>query len=353
MRMASIMENPAPTLEAELPMHDDLAHACKYVATLGVHGYRPDRQFVPHPDEPTGTVTFIRLREKTYAVTAAHVVDELNKYAVKHGMTEGSFFCPKAPGVSIAGPFLVPPATYPFPSPDLALLPINPELPAYLGKVAFEIKPEDEPEWPLTHGIAVGFPTLEKHEINHQNQGAQVGMRCVHAVARGLTTSGDSDQMQFHSSLATLPDVKSLSGVSGGAIFWSSEDRYGLVGFVKEALDVIPKEGEESFYSEPKVHFLGTRADYQTLLRWADFADANWQKERDIINQRIRREEESTRPTIPPPEGHNVITEYGAQDRVLPGDLLWRHEESNWAVASTSEVGSWLVGYHGVARQCP
>jgi predicted DNA-binding ArsR family transcriptional regulator len=68
-----------------------------------------------------------------------------------------------------------------------------------------------------------------------------------------------------------------------------------LIGFVKEALDVTPKAGEETFYTEPKVNFICQRADFAIVERWTQFVDDNWQKARDKINAAIN-EEQSAKP---------------------------------------------------------
>jgi hypothetical protein len=157
-------------------------------------------------------------------------------------------------------------------------------------KVAFEICVKGNAKWPVPFAIAVGFPTSSKNEVQDDIGATRLGLPCVHAVAQGLNSPGTSDQVQFFSELAERPNISSLSGMSGGPVFWSDEHHYGLIGFVKEALDVTPAEGEDSIFKEPKVNFICQRVDFEIFQKWAEYVDHNWQDERDKINAAIKLE---------------------------------------------------------------
>lgn len=275
-----------PVQNKQFPSHADLAHAGKHAATLALHRYRPDRGFVPTEGEPTGTVTFIEIEGRTYALTAAHVIDILNKAASKCGMPHGSFIAPKAPGVSITGPFLVPPkdlaARHP---PDIALRPIPTGLPGYIGKTAFVVREDNCAPREITHGQAVGFPSLRKTDVS-DDRGVYSSMQCVHAIAECVHQS--ADQLTFRSHITNFPESGSLSGMSGGPVFWSDEGNYGLAGIIVEAADPAPGE---SLFNIPMVQFIAQRVDYQTLLNWAAYADKHWQAERDKLNAQLKEVE--------------------------------------------------------------
>lgn len=280
----------------QFPSHADLVHAGKHAATLALHRYRPDRGFVPTEDEPTGTVTFLEIEGKTYALTAAHVIDILNKAASEYGMPHGSFIAPKAPGASIMGPFLVPPKDLAARrAPDVALRPIAAELPGHIGKAAFVVHEDNCAPGEITHGQAVGFPSLRKTDVS-DNRGVYSSMQCVHAVAEFVHQS--ADQLIFRSHIADFPESGSLSGMSGGPVFWSDEGNYGLAGIVIEAADPAPGE---SLFNTPMVQFIAQRVDYQTLVDWAAYADRNWQTERDKLNAQLRaKEPDRASQSLPP-----------------------------------------------------
>jgi hypothetical protein len=266
--------------------HDDLDGASKHAATLAAHFLRPGGGFAPLPGELTGTVTFLEIRGKTYALTAAHVIDQLDTIAMQHGMPKGSFIVPKAPGYSISGPFLqVRPGLPSSRTPDVAIRPVNPKLITSLGKVAFVIRENSSPADNISHGIAVGYPTRSKEYVSDPH-GKYVAMQSVHAIAK--CTGHSLDQFIFRSELKEWPATASLSGMSGGPVFWSDADNYGLAGIVVEAIDSSPGE---SFFNFPMVQFNAHRVSVETLVEWAEYADKEWPLARERINESIRASE--------------------------------------------------------------
>ncbi|MFG9350124.1 hypothetical protein ACEP28_32375 [Pseudomonas aeruginosa] len=271
----------APTEAKQFASHDDLAKACQFVATLCLERYRPERSFVPDPGELTGTVTFLEILGKTYAVTAQHVIDELERQAKEHGRMPGSYLLLQDPGPRFSGPFIQAPVDAAAIRPaDVALRPIPPDWPASIGKRAFVVTEANCAPATITHGQAVGFPTLAKQDA-HDNRGVRVVMPCVHAIAE--FGSANVDRVSFYSPLDKFPENLSLSGMSGGPVFWSDGDAYGLAGIVIESIDAGP---DEALYNVPMVHFSAQRVDYETLLRWAAEADAKYPAARAEIRAR-------------------------------------------------------------------
>jgi hypothetical protein len=270
----------------EYPFADDLQSACKFCATIARAKLERwwTRNLIPKPDDPTATVTFIRIQGRTYAVTAWHVIKIFREAAEQDGAYPESYFLPARPGVLIGPPFVQAPKPWTAPRPDIGLRPVHPDLPGRIGKEFFELRPAPAPTFPLRYALAVGYPTLSK-TVRPEPQGKRIAMQCVHAVAEGVGSGPDSDQVQFLSSIQEQPSTDSLSGLSGGPVFWSDGNAYGLLGFVKEAMDVKPREGEATLYTGPRVHFLCQRADYQTFLEWSAYADDTFAKERDFLNR--------------------------------------------------------------------
>lgn len=273
----------------QYPVSDELIKAGQHAATISRLKYRGlERLLVPDARSETATVTFIQYGRSTYAVTARHVIQTFDNLAKNDGLLFQGYSCVQNPGVAILGPFLTPPANYPDREPDIAICPIHEQLPGKIGKVPFDIRRQDDATWPVSHALAVGFPTVEKHDVKDELGRTRLALPCVHAVAEGLNSSGSSDQVQFHSELSHKPSVVSLSGMSGGPVFWTDGTNRGLIGFVKEALDITPKEGEETFYTEPKVNFICQRVDHSILENWFQYVDANWQNARNTINNLLR-----------------------------------------------------------------
>ena len=269
-------------------MADAVSRAGRHARAVSRFKWNPGRGLVPPPASETATVSFIKIEGRTYAVTARHVLESFDDLARKEGVPFEGYACINSPGVAISPPFLTPPPGFGQRQPDIAIRPIDERLPAHVGKAAFEILPGGNARWPIEFAVAVGFPTAEKHDIQDERGLTRLAMPCVHAFAEGLGSPGTSDQVQFHSELPERPLVTSLSGMSGGPVFWSDAENYGMLGFVKEALDVTPKEGEETFYTEPKVNFICQRVDFEILTRWAEFVDANWPAAVEHLNEQVR-----------------------------------------------------------------
>ena len=266
----------------EYPFADDLEKACRHCATIArakVENWWK-QNLVPELEDPTATVTFIAIKGRTYAVTAWHVIDFFREAAVNDGVYPEGYFLPARPGF-----FMPPPWTAPLP--DIGLCPIDPGLPARIGKHAFELEPKPVPTFPVAYALAVGFPTMSK-TLHPEPEGNRVALQCVHAIAEGVGSVAESDQIQFLSAIEKKPFTASLSGLSGGPAFWSDGAVFGLLGFGKQAMDLEPKEGEDTLYSEPRVHFLCQRASYETFAEWAAYADATFPRERDALNRKIQ-----------------------------------------------------------------
>jgi hypothetical protein len=264
---------------------DKVMNACRHCSTIGRFRYRThlQRGMLPNADEPTATVTFIKFGERTYAVTAAHVIEAFENLRSQEGILYEGYFCPANSGVAIFGPFITPPPPLAGRTLDVAISPIDPDLPAYIGKETFVVARTGDATWPVSHALAVGFPTASKEDVAGPD-GVRLSMACVHALAEGVGGRGDADQVQFFSELAEKPAQLSLSGLSGGPVFWSEAESFGLLGFIKEALDVVPKEGEETLYEGPRVNFICQRVDYEMIEAWTTYVDRNWQRARDKIN---------------------------------------------------------------------
>jgi hypothetical protein len=272
----------APVFE----LADEIQHACQYCATIGRANLQRffERGLVPRHTDATATVTFIRLERQTYAVTAGHVITTFDRQSAQENAGLEPYSVPAGEGALIQPPFIRPPAIYPHPAPDLAIAPISTEILARVGKVAFELHPQPQPKYPVPYAVAVGFPTLAKVERN-EAAGTRIAMPCVHAVAHGLGGPEHADQIQFFSDeIERNPEIISLSGMSGGPVFWSDANQFGLLGFVKEALDVAPVASEGYIWGSPRVSFITQHAPYEKLLTWAEYARQRWPEQRALLN---------------------------------------------------------------------
>lgn len=112
--------------------------------------------------------------------------------------------------------------------------------------------------------MAFGFPTGEK-ENKHNGEGYRVSMPCVQAVAEGIGGDG-----QFLSTLGDQPIIAHLSGMSGGPVFWSTADHFGLLGVIYEG---SPTGAQDDLIERPRVHYFIERCDSEEFSRWVTDLD--------------------------------------------------------------------------------
>jgi hypothetical protein len=274
----------------ELVFADEMKQACRHCATFARANAKLiyERGMIPRPEDETATVAFVKFEGRTYAVTALHVITAFHTQAEGDGLAPEGFFLPTGKGVIISPPFIAAPQNWPVPAPDVAMREIDDRLPAYIGKEAFELRPEVKPIHPVLYAAAVGFPTAAKMNRD-EPLGARLAMQCVRAVARGVGAPAFADQIQFFSEIEENLEIGSLSGMSGGPVFWSDGVKLGLLGFVKEALDVEPRSGEESIYAGPRVNFIVQHSSYETFGLWTEHALREWPKRRDELNEMVSK----------------------------------------------------------------
>lgn len=271
----------------ELSFADELKNANSYCATFARASMTDMfwRGVRARTTDPTATVTFIEFETRVYAVTARHVIEQFKTMAIQDGCDPEGYFLPAAPGVLINPPFISMPRPLIGHSPDIVMRPIDASLPASISKKAFRLEPSATPTFPVPYAMAAGYPTAEKSA----NSDAGMAMTGVIAVAEGVG-SADGDQVQFFSEIENLPSIRSLSGMSGGPVYWSDGTAYGLLGFVKEAVNVEPKPGEPSLFAGPRVNFICERATYETFAEWARHADQDFPRQRELLNERVTKQ---------------------------------------------------------------
>lgn len=279
-------------LERTMPVFetaDGLLHASKYCATLAqMKPIDIKRMFTPHPSDDTGTVTFLKIDGRLYALTAWHIPQGFKRAANNAGEMETSFYVPCEKGAYLPAPFVQVPQGFIGAQKDIGIMPIDARVLDNTGKEAFLVDDRRPPPFPLTHAVAVGFPTAQKRDVK-TDRGLTLGMQCVHAIAEGVTSDDDADQVRFHSDIEDAPPITSLSGMSGGPVFWTTAEEFGLLGIIVEALDVSPKEGLHNIFGGHRVNFVCDRISFDDLVAWADYAGNQWPKGRERLNEEARR----------------------------------------------------------------
>ncbi|MBK8276695.1 MAG: hypothetical protein IPP12_17975 [Nitrospira sp.] len=237
------------------------AYACKHCAPLFI--IRHHVEMAPTADDLSATLTFIKFQGRTYGITCRHVVTSLRNRIKRSGSEfSHTFLIALTKHHVVQDRFVVPPGDWVTPEPDIAIRELHPDFPAYVGKVALDIEANPVPQLSkVSFAVAVGFPDRLKTQIPTP-LGYQLAMPCVHAVAENHSKAGST--FSLFSELEATPNIRDLSGMSGGPIYWSNGTAYGLLGITYES---SPQEG--SISGSASVHIKGHVADRETIEKWA------------------------------------------------------------------------------------
>lgn len=232
---------------------DALKDSGKYCATICASDLSKFISQGPYPSitDDTATVTFIEFEGGHYAVTANHVIETFREAAGDEWMKRWVPFVPKAPAFFITRPFIQAPIVDVHP-PDIAISRINPTALLKMGKKFFCLT-DKQPKAPVLAALATGFPTAGKA----LHASGAISLEGVDVVAQSVGSSPDSDQMQFYSDVDPSKLRGDVSGMSGGPVFWSEGEEFGLLGVVKEALS-----------SDTGVSIMCQRIKYDDLTYW-------------------------------------------------------------------------------------
>jgi hypothetical protein len=236
------------------------ANACKHCAPLFI--VRQHIEVAPRAEDPSATLTFIKFQGRTYGITCKHVVTTLRD-RIKESGSEFShtFFIALKRHHVVQDRFFIPPGDWVTPEPDIAIRELIPDFPAHVGKIALDIDANPVPALSeVSFAIAVGFPDRLKTQTP-SSLGYQLAMPCVHAVADNISKAGPS--FTLFSELQATPNIRDLSGMSGGPIYWSDQAAYGLLGITYESSPL-----EDSLSGTASVHIKGHLADREAVERW-------------------------------------------------------------------------------------
>jgi len=241
-----------------------------------------------YPNIRNGTLTFIKYNDVIYGITCRHVVEALNKYNEinkKHWLdnyhvsgqlpdvAQMHFFIPKNEyQIHINSDFyFIRGDEFTNEYPDIAITVIDRNVLKLSNRVPIDIQDVDNnfiinSDTENMGAIAVGYPELLR-EIGDTNTNliSELKISVVNIVAN--IASVTSNKVRLLSELREVdPKVNNLSGMSGGPILGTNEERWGLIGIITQARDIQPKN--DSFFTEPTVWIEGEKIDIKLLESW-------------------------------------------------------------------------------------
>ena len=241
---------------------DGIKETCKFCTALGI--VPKHIEHIPqllNAGLDNGTLTFIEHDDDYFGVTCKHVVDVMRKRNRENG--QGSYLLATLKdGTYLLGDEFHTPTSQAgsHVGLDIAIVQIPKDFPAKMGKRFLKLsEATDRRPVPLKYAVAVGFPTGDKTE-KYGSDGYQVSMPCVQATAEAM-----GGETQFLSVLADAPATGHLSGMSGGPVFWSTADHFGLIGFIYEGDQTGPAD---DLIQKPRVRFFVEPCDLHEFGRW-------------------------------------------------------------------------------------
>jgi len=215
----------------------------------------------PSDELRSGTITFVEYKGRVYGVTCWHVIEIYRNYINKSGNNFSHSMRTMLNGFHvILDHFIRPSSDFGLPKVDIAIREISSKHVNAIGKLPYNLDNDSSVPSEIRHGYAVGFPEALKRKVNINSSGHQISMPQVEILAE-INRMPDS-RFSLNSELPKRPKQDEYSGMSGGPIFWSTDDNYGIFGIIYEGGIGTELSGGKS------VHVYGEKADRQDIIKW-------------------------------------------------------------------------------------
>jgi hypothetical protein len=221
----------------------------KHCATLAVTQNVITSAGWPHFAQPdaalrNGTLTFVKSGGRTFGITCNHVVQHYRKVLAASGEPFSHSMRTMLNGFCVVlDRFVQPRAQLGEQAPDIAIREINTDHVAHIGKEAMDLDAMSEPPDHIRHAYAVGFPEKLKYHKFDDQPGFRISLPQVEVLAE-LARPPDRRFTMFSELEKSAADID-YSGMSGGPIYWSTEDDYGILGVIYEG---GAGEGNQTIY---------------------------------------------------------------------------------------------------------
>lgn len=218
----------------------------------------------PTENVPNGTITFVRHNGKVYGITCWHIIEIYREKEVEHGECSHSMRTMLNGYYDVQDRFVRPSAEFGQPRPDIAIRELKPGFLEKIEKQAIDLDAAAMPPEQLNYAVAIGFPSSLKHKKDEDNgSGYRVIMPHVQIIAE-LPNGKPTQRFSLFSELNEVPRTVDYSGASGGPIFWSTKDEYGILGIIYESAAGSEILGDRS------VHISGELATPAIIIQWID-----------------------------------------------------------------------------------
>lgn len=190
-----------------------------------------------HPDEKSrnGTLTFVTSAGKTFAITCWHVIEyfhKLNSESIDDYKYSLYTMTPRP--YIIIDRFIRPSAQINDHKLDIAICQVKNEFVKALAKEPIDIDNQHIPK-KIEFGIAIEFPEALKYvkENSVDSITKIISLPTVSILAE--INHRPNQRFYLYSEFDEVQGYETYSGMSGGPIFWSNKNEYGIYGITYEA----------------------------------------------------------------------------------------------------------------------
>lgn len=187
----------------------------------------------PSDELRNGTLTFVKTNGRVYGITCWHVIEHFRKQLSKSGNPYSHSMRTMVNGFyTVLDRFIRPESQFGDPPIDIAVRELDPDILSAIGKTPIDMDAQSKALDAIRHGYAVGFPETMKYKKMEDQSGYRISMPQVEILAeiQGFPTR----RFTLFSELSDKPSQTDYSGMSGGPIFWSTEENYGIFGIIYE-----------------------------------------------------------------------------------------------------------------------
>ena len=214
----------------------------------------------PSENDRSATITFVEFERRVFGITCWHVISNFRALLrAKSNDNSHSMYLMTNGQNSVIDRFIRPQPSFAEPVLDIALREFNPDLLKAIGKIPIKLDITKKIPNALNHAYAVGFPEKDKRKVNTRS-GHKIVMQSVEVLAE-ITTSPQS-RFSLHSELSNPADTNDLSGMSGGPIYWATQDDYGMLGIIYEG------RINSQLTDQYSVNVFGEFAGYDQVCDW-------------------------------------------------------------------------------------
>lgn len=241
-------------------LEENPARFCAALAVAPTVDVQPRWPQFTQPSEThrSGTITFIRSGGRSFGITCWHVIEALrqanatgNQHLLRT-MLNGFYV--------VHDRFIQPSPSFGSASLDVAIRELHPDFAKSLGKE--ELPLDDMPELTseVRFGYAVGFPENLKRRLE-EDGGYRISMPQCSVLAE--INRQPNQRFTLYSQVRRESVAhEQFSGMSGGPIFWSDENRFGIYGIVYEG------DAKSSSEDTADIYVFGELATPDTIRGW-------------------------------------------------------------------------------------